>query len=371
MRMKKTLLALASACFLAACSTPSSQAPKELEDYTSIAEPEVVWSKGVGESVTNFLVPSVVGQAVYAAGGDTLYRFDAQTGDTVWTVETPADIAAGVGSDGYIVAVGTTKGELVVYDAEGKKLWSQFLTSEMDSVPLVGNGLVVVRTADTRVTAFDAMTGAQKWRYQRSIPNLTVKGASGMRFFGPMILVGQSNGYLLGLSPEGRPVWQTLISEARGITEVERLVDILGWPMADGDLLCASAFQGRLVCMNAQNGQLRWTHDITAMTQPAADDRFVYVANTASELYAFDRTRGLPIWRNGDLKWRGVRAVLPFAGILAAGDSEGYVHFINPESGQIIGRTDLDGAIVVPPQPYEQGAIFQTDEGEVAYIKVK
>ena len=48
--MKKTLLALAaSACFLAACSSPSSQAPKELEDYQSIAEPEVVWSKGVGD----------------------------------------------------------------------------------------------------------------------------------------------------------------------------------------------------------------------------------------------------------------------------------------------------------------------------------
>ena len=367
--MKKTLLALAAAAVLAGCSAPSSQAPTELEDYNSIAEPDVVWSKSVGESLTNYLVPSVVGSSVYVAGGNTVYRLDADDGDEVWSFDTDAPVAAGVGSDGYIIAVGTAKGELVVLDAEGKKLWSTFLTSEMDAVPLVGNGLVIVRTADTRVTAFDASTGEQRWRYQR--PSLTIKNASGMIFFGPMILVGQSNGYLLGLSAEGRPVWQALISEARGITEVERLVDILGTPMLNRDLLCASAFQGRLVCMDAANGQLRFTHDVTAMTPPSADDRFVYIGNTASELYAFDRTRGYPVWKNEKLKWRGVRAITPMSGVVAVGDSEGYVQILNPESGDIIGRTRLDGAIVSPAQSYEQGAIFQTEEGEVAFIKVQ
>ena len=369
--MKKTLLALAAAAVLAGCSAPSSQAPTELEDYNSIAEPDVVWSKSVGESLTNYLVPSVVGSSVYVAGGNTVYRLDADDGDEVWSFDTDAPVAAGVGSDGYIIAVGTAKGELVVLDAEGKKLWSTFLTSEMDAVPLVGNGLVIVRTADTRVTAFAASTGEQRWRYQRQAPSLTIKNASGMIFFGSMILVGQSNGYLLGLSAEGRPVWQALISEARGITEVERLVDILGTPMVNRDLLCASAFQGRLVCMDATNGQLRFTHDVTAMTPPSADDRFVYIGNTASELYAFDRTRGYPVWKNEKLKWRGVRAITPMSGVVAVGDSEGYVQILNPESGDIIGRTRLDGAIVSPAQSYEQGAIFQTEEGEVAFIKVQ
>ena len=369
--MKKTLLALAAAAVLAGCGTPSSQAPTELEDYNSIAEPEVVWSKSVGESLTNYLVPAVVGNSVYVAGSNTVYRLEAATGDEVWSYDTDAPVAAGVGSDGFITAVGTAKGELVVLDAEGKKLWSTFLTSEMDAVPLVGNGLVVVRTADTRVTAFDASTGEQRWRYQRQAPSLTIKNASGMLFFGPMILVGQSNGYLLGLSPEGRPVWQALVSEARGITEVERLVDILGTPMVNQDLLCASAFQGRLVCMDARNGQLRFTHDVTAMTPPAADDRFVYIGNTASEIYAFDRTRGIPVWKNDKLKWRGVRAIVPMSGVVAVGDSEGYIQILNPESGEIIGRTELDGAIVSPAQSYEQGAIFQTEEGDVAFLKVQ
>lgn len=59
------------------------------------------------------------------------------------------------------------------------------------------------------------------------------------------------------------------------------------------------------------------------------------------------------------------------SGVVAVGDSEGYIQILNPESGDIIGRTHLSGAIVSPAQPYEQGAIFQTEEGEVAFIKVQ
>ena len=122
--MKKTLLAMASACVLAACSSPNSQAPTELQDYQSLAEPEVVWSKSVGESLTNFLTPAVVGQTTYVAGDNSVYRLDTADGNEVWRYETEAPIAAGVGSDGYVVAVGTEKGELVVISAEGQKLWS-------------------------------------------------------------------------------------------------------------------------------------------------------------------------------------------------------------------------------------------------------
>jgi outer membrane protein assembly factor BamB len=94
--MKKTLLAAAfAAALLAGCSTPSSQAPTELKDYTSIAEPQVVWSKSVGESVTNFLVPAVAGSSVYVAGDNDVYRLDADTGDEVWHFEVDAPVAAG------------------------------------------------------------------------------------------------------------------------------------------------------------------------------------------------------------------------------------------------------------------------------------
>lgn len=68
---------------------------------------------------------------------------------------------AGVGSDGYFVAVGTDQGNVVALSAEGKELWRRKMPSEVDMPPLVGHDLVIVHTSDTRVTAFNARTGEQ------------------------------------------------------------------------------------------------------------------------------------------------------------------------------------------------------------------
>ena len=91
-----------------------------------------------------------------------------------------------------------------MFDATGKKLWSARLSSEMSVPPLVGAGFVIVRTADTRITAFDATSGERRWRYQSQVPALTVRAASQMRFSPAGILVGQANGRLLALDGQGK-----------------------------------------------------------------------------------------------------------------------------------------------------------------------
>ncbi len=367
----RNLAALCATFALVACSSPLKHEPAELKSIENPIDVNEVWSTSVGSSKLEFLMPAVVGDAVYAAGSNSVYKLNAENGDTVWDFDADDKIAAGVGSDGTAVAFGTVKGELVVVGADnGQKLWSQFLTAEMNAVPLVGHGMVIVRTADTRVTAFDAMTGTQLWRYQAQVPTLTLKSASQMRFFQNVIVVGENSGHLLALTYQGQPVWRFLVSEAKGTTEVERLVDVLGAPMVEGDLLCTSVYQGRLVCINASDGRFRFTADVKALTPPVIGEKAVFVGNADSEIYAFERVHGQPLWKSDDLKYRGVRAMVYFAGVLAVTDSEGYIHIVNPDNGQIIGRTDLSGAIVSVPQPYGYGAIFQSNGGEVAYLKV-
>ena len=44
-------------------------------------------------------------------------------------------------------------------DAEGKVSWEKKLTTELASPPVVSHGLVIARTMDTRVSAFEASSG--------------------------------------------------------------------------------------------------------------------------------------------------------------------------------------------------------------------
>lgn len=158
---KKALLGAAAMAVLtlAGCSTPDSHEPADLQDFREMVSPKVSWTASVGEN-DGYLTPAVTDNAVYAAGGDSLYRLDRLTGDKVWQVEAGSRIVAGVGSDGLHQAVVTDRGELEVYDAEGKFAWRASLSAETDVPPLVGQGLVVVKTSDTRITAFDVVTAS-------------------------------------------------------------------------------------------------------------------------------------------------------------------------------------------------------------------
>lgn len=370
-KFKRAALAAAAVCALglAGCSSTSHE-PAELNDIDELVQSDRVWSESVGESVTGLVTPAVTATGVYTAGGDTVTKIDPKTGDKVWEVEADADISAGVGSDGEFVAVGTVKGEVEVFDPDGKKLWSARLSSEMSVPPLVGSGYVIVRTADTRITAFDAGTGELRWRYQSQVPSLTVRAASQMRFSPAGVLVGQSNGRLLALDGQGKVVFDIVVAQPKGITEVERLCDVVGTPLVDQNMMCAAAFQGGILCISAQNGRPIWRAAVDAVSGPVTDGGRVYVTTSRGEINAYDYATGELVWQNADLLWRSPSAVAVVNDVIAVGDYDGVVHFMDPKMGKFVGRTDVDGAVRVPPISMGNGALFQTEDGQVSYITV-
>lgn len=77
---KKALLGAAAMAVLtlAGCSTPDSHEPADLQDFREMVSPKVSWTASVGEN-DGYLTPAVTDNAVYAAGGDSLYRLDRLT----------------------------------------------------------------------------------------------------------------------------------------------------------------------------------------------------------------------------------------------------------------------------------------------------
>ena len=370
-KFKRVALTIAAVCGLAlvGCSSTSHE-PAELEDINQLVDSDSVWSQSVGSSVTGLVTPFLTPSGLYAAGGNTLYKLDPKTGEEEWAVETDAEISAGVGSDGEFVAVGTVKGEVEVFDATGKKLWNARLSSEMSVPPLVGAGFVIVRTADTRITAFDAVSGERRWRYQSQVPALTVRAASTMRFSPAGILVGQSNGRLLALDGQGKTIFDIVVAQPKGITEVERLCDVVGTPLVDQNMMCAAAFQGGILCISAKDGRPLWRASVDAVSGPVTDGGRVYVTTSRGEINAYDYATGELVWQNSALLWRSPSAVAVLDEVIAVGDYDGVVHFLDPKTGKFVGRTSVDGAVRVPPISLGNGAIFQTDEGQISYITV-
>ena len=369
-RMNKFFMVAFAAAILAGCSSPKHE-PMPLVNFTPGLSVSEVWSKGLS-SADGFLVPSVCDDMVFVAGGRTLQRLNARNGESEWSVSFDSDITSGVGSDGYISAVGLADATLQVVDGDGKVSWSKKLTTDLAAPPVVAQGLVITRTLDTRISAFDASTGEEKWTYQRTQPALTVRLPYSMLARDSVLFVGQPNGHLVILDIQsGKPVFEFPVAQAKGITEVERLIDVVGTPAVSEGMLCAAAYQGAVTCIDAQNGQMRWTQPIDAVAGPAIDDDNVYAVSVNGVVKAYYRESGEERWENKEMLYRGLSAPVPVPGAVAVGDADGYIHLLSPRTGEEIGRIRVSGPIVTPGQPFSAGAIFQTSKGNVAYIATR
>lgn len=360
-------LAMAGCGLFGAKKTP----PSPLPEFAPTLPVSTAWRVSVGSGRGTFLQPAVTDNAIYAAAANgAVLRVDPASGNVVWRAEAGVRLSAGVGSDGFRVAVVTARGELVVFDADGGARWRAQLTSDAIDPPLVGRGLVIVRSTDHRVAAYEADTGKRRWIYSRQLPALTLRAAAEMAFSGDNVLIGFPGGRLVAVAlANGAARWEATIAEPRGTTEVERLADVLGPVAVEGGLACAASFQGRVTCADAATGTLRWSRELSAGAGVARDSRAVYAVDAASQLHAFAVEGGASLWRNDRLAHRALTTPLAVAGAVVVGDLAGHVHFLTAAEGSFMARVQVDSsAITARPMAWNDNVVVLTSDGTLALL---
>jgi outer membrane protein assembly factor BamB len=384
MRLTRTLVGAGLLAALTGCSTlhslnpfaskPKGNEPKPLVELKASMAVRTAWKLEVGKGVGYQFTPALVGNTIIAAGADgTMVRAEAATGRQIWRIKAGSTLSAGVGTDGTIFAVGADKGVLKVFDVDGKALWQAQLSSEILSAPVIGQGIVVARSIDNRIVAFDAKTGQKKWTVQRTLPPLTLRLAPGMVIHDKDVIIAQPGGKLASLIlATGAPRWEVEVGISRGATELERVTDIGGTPIiVEGDV-CTASYQGRVGCWDVTNGSPRWTRDLSSDVGVAADQRFVFVPDDKGALFAYNRDGGASAWKNDKLAYRQLSTPVSYGRAVAVGDYQGYVHFLSREDGAMLARAATDGSpIVSTPLVHGSNLIFQTQNGTVTAIAVE
>jgi len=356
---------------MTACSSSKDprRVPVPLTQFKPALDVQQAWRASVGKAGRFLFSPIAVGGAVYAAGENgTVAKIDAQTGHDLWRTKLKHDLSAGVGSDGNLTAVGGLKGDVYVLGPDGKLLWHVTAPGEIVSPPLVGNGLVIVRTIDGQIVAFNAQTGEQKWIYRNRAVPLNLRVSAGMTFAGDAaVLAGFPGGTFAAINLQtGDAFWEAPVSYPKGVTEVERINDVSGAPTLVGALTCAATFQGQIACFDANAGRVIWQKPFSSTSGIAQDDRLVVGGDDWSVVKAFDASSGAQLWTTSALKNRDVSvpAILGHAAVL--GDYQGYVHFLSLDDGTFVARVKTDGsAITAAPVFAGSTLVVQTHDGHL------
>jgi outer membrane protein assembly factor BamB len=348
--------------------------PAELEPFKPRIDAYVIWQVNVGSSGKFDFVPAVSGKDVYAANAaGELFKIDAATGKTDWRVNTEARLSAGPGTDGRVIVVGGTRGEVIAIDASGKPFWKALITGEVLSPPAVGDGIVAARSGDGRIFGLSIQDGRRRWLYQRALPPLTVRAPSGITVIPGGIYSGFAGGKLVAVfMKNGALAWETTVSVPRGSTELERMADIVGAPLVDGRTVCAAAYQGRTGCFDAQKGEQLWIRDLSSLAPLSADARHVYATDDKGAVHALDKSSGASIWKQEKLFARRVTGAVPVGDYVAVGDFQGYVHFLSRSDGAFAARIATDGsAIMQAPVRVDNAVLVQTRNGGLFSIGLK
>ncbi|MDH5210244.1 MAG: outer membrane protein assembly factor BamB [Betaproteobacteria bacterium] len=355
---------------LAGCFGGSSGGPRPaaLAPLPQALELRVLWSADVGAAAAFEFSPALAGDAVYAAARDgAVVSLGAADGRERWRVALDARLSAGVGADAATVAVATDDGAVFALDAgTGKQRWRVEVSSEVLAAPRIAAGRVLVRSADGRIYALDEKSGARLWAYQRAPAALRLRTPQGLTPHEDLVFAGFSGGKLVALALAGGALrWEATVAEPRGTTELERVTDVVGDPeVVGGREVCAAAFQGRVACFDAQNGNLLWAREISSVSGVGADARFAFVADERGGVHALDRSNGRSLWKQDQLAHRQLSRPLPIGAQVALGDLEGIVHLLARDSGAFMARASTDGSPVrVAPLALPRGFLVQTQAG--------
>jgi outer membrane protein assembly factor BamB len=372
----------------------SGDEPAKLTDIQQQISVKKLWSISLGDGEGERWLrqhPTLSNGRIYATDDEgNLRAIDGATGKELWSSNAVSlehkesifkfwkreAIEAGLtGSPGVgegLVVVGGRNGEVVAFGEDGSKKWETKVSSEVLSAPYIGEGRVVVRSNDGRVFGLDT-SGQRKWVYDRGLPTLSVRGNATPVGASGIVYVGYDDGTLVALrADDGQRLWEQLVAEPEGRTELARMADIDGELLLDGPALYVVSYHDKVMGISVQTGQPVWTHDVGGWSGAALTPNALLLTDREGNIWALDRNTGDSLWKQNLLERRQLTTPVVMGDYGVVGDLEGYLHWFKLDTGDIVGRVRVEGAAIRgTPQLSADGTLYAlSNEGELAAYRL-
>ncbi|NVD05998.1 outer membrane protein assembly factor BamB [Vibrio sp. JPW-9-11-11] len=380
--LKKALASAICIGVLAGCASEEdtvimAPVPQVSSEFTPTSQ----WSNSVGNGVGQYyskLTPEYAYDKVFVASRDGMVKaLDPQNGTLIWQADVEGDVSArlsgGITAGYGQIFIGSENGHVFAFDQEtGELNWQAKVDGEVLAAPATDSNLVIIHTNKGILLALDQVTGESKWTISTEVPNLTLRGNSAPVTASGGVFWGTANGRLAAAIVErGQLIWQQPIGKPQGATEIDRLVDVDASPLILGSSLYIVGYNGQLTAIDLRSGKPAWKRNYSSASDLASDASRLYVVTENDHLIAVDARSGTELWNNDQLENRLVTSPVIIDSYLVVGDSEGYLYWLERDSGDFVSMQQVDSSgFAVGPLPLEDGYVLITRDGDVKKLTI-
>jgi outer membrane protein assembly factor BamB len=178
---------------------------------------------------------------------------------------------------------------------------------------------------------------------EHQLPNLSLRGIAPVTYDEGTLYVGWESGKVEALdAATGERRWQVQVIIPKGRTDLERMVDIQAALIMKGGRLFVLGYQGKLVALNPENGNLYWAKDISGFRDFLIDQQALYIVDEDDIVYAIDYVNGTQLWKQDRFKYRQLAdPVFYGTNQILLADDLGYIHWIDKIDGTAVARVEV------------------------------
>jgi outer membrane protein assembly factor BamB len=306
----------------------------------------------------------------------TIRAFDADSGASVWAFAQEQEdglIGGGLAyANGWLFAT-LSSGEVLGLNAgSGTEMWRQSLALPLRAAPTVAEDRVLVLSAHNQLYALEGTSGRPVWRHAGFLEGAGLLGGPSPAVDRGLVVVPYSSAEVFALRLDsGRPLWSDTVERPRRTQALDQITDIDGMPVIEGDMVYVAGYGGQMAAIDARRGIRLWDLDVASTDTPWVAGDFLYVLTTRGEVVCLLRSNGRVRWvsplprltnpddpGSGAIVWSG--PILVGDRLLLVG-SNGRAVTMSPYNGEILGRQDLPGPVVIPPV-VAQGSVYMVTE---------
>lgn len=344
--MKRLILSLLCTLLLA-CSSGIDpiEPPSELTGFKQRLALRSLWQRDTGQGTGGHyleLSPLLVGERLFVADRYGRVRaYHSISGERLWHRELERQVSAGPGAAQGMLLFGGDAEIFALEQGSGEQRWRTTIGSELLSAPVAQGEIVVAHAIDGSIIALERGDGHLLWRHLERVPSLTLRGSSRPLIVGgTMVVVGTAGGEVIALNlQDGALLWRATIATPRGRTDLDLMVDVDAELVEADGVIYAAAYQGNVAALQAGNGQLLWSREISSQSGIAVDEAALYLSDEAGDVWALSRHNGATLWKQAVLHRRALSAPVQQGNYLIVGDYEGYLHWLDKGDGTLAGRT--------------------------------